>query len=104
MQTKEQKDQIQQAKTERKIAKWSKDHDASRIINWIFGIFGGLLIFVFLLEGYSIGFLKKEPGTYVTQAFLLAIVAYFAGYASSVVQSHFLKKAQEEASEIGGKR
>ena len=104
MNNKAQQEQIEQAKVERKIAKWSKDHDASRIISWVFGIFGGLLVLVFVLEAYSIGVLKKEPGTYVTQAFLLAIVAYFAGYASSVVQSHFLKKAQEESNaQNGGK-
>ena len=94
----------EEAKNAKQIAKYSKDYDASRIINWIFGIFGGILLLVFVLESISIIVLKKEAGTYVTDALILAVIAYFAGYASSVVQSHFLKKAQEEAVQNGGRR
>lgn len=95
MVTKDQKEQIQQAKADRKVAKYSKDYDATLIINWIFGILAGIVLGVFIMEGISISVLDKEPGVYLTAAVILALLAYFAGWASHAVTAHFTKKAVE---------
>ena len=91
----EQKDQIQQAKTELKIAKYSKDYDSTLIIRWIFGILAGIFFGLFCLEIIALVLFDKEPGVYLTGGVILASLAYVAGWCSSAVTSHFTKKAQE---------
>ena len=59
MNDREHKEQIKQAKVDQKIAKYSKDYDTTLIIRFIFGIFGGLLLLVFILEGFSVGVFEK---------------------------------------------
>lgn len=97
MDMKEQKEQIQQAKAERKVAKYSKDYDATLLIHWIFGILAGLFLGLFALEAFAIFYLKKEPGIYLTGGVILASLAYVAGWASNAVTSHFTKRATEQA-------
>ena len=40
------KEQIEQAKAERKIAKYSSDYDMSVVIKFVFAILGGLILIV----------------------------------------------------------
>ena len=96
-----QKEQIQQAKAERKIAKYSSDYDMSVVIKCVFGIFGGFIFFLCILECVAIFILKKEPGVYITPGLILALFAYIAGWASAIVTYFFMKKAQEKQEQNG---
>ena len=91
-----QKEQIQQAKTDRKIAKYSADYDMSVVIKAVFGIFGGFIMFLCILEGIAVFWLRKEPGVYISSGLILALFAYVAGWASAIVTYFFMKKAQEK--------
>ena len=93
------KEKIEQAKAEQAIQKFSRDYDSTMIIRWIFGILALIWLSLTILEGFAIVKLKKEPGVYLTGGVILAVLAYVAGYASCVVQSHFQKKATEQAKE-----
>lgn len=101
MENKEQKEQIQQAKADRKIAKYSSDYDMSVIIKFVFAILGGLISLLAILEAIAVFFFKKEPGVYLSEAIVLAVLAYFAGWGSAIVTYFFMKKAQAQA-ENGG--
>lgn len=92
-----QKEQIQQAKTDRKIAKYSSDYDMSVVIKCVFAIFGGLILGIIALELVCILILKKEPGTFLSDGLILALFAYVAGWASAIVTYFFMKKAQEKS-------
>ena len=98
----DQKEQIQQAKTERKIAKYSSDYDMSVVIKFVFAILGGLILIVAALEAVAVFFFKKAPGLYLSEAIILALLAYLAGWASAIVTYFFMKKAREEAKNGGG--
>ena len=89
-----QKEQVQQAKAERKIAKYSSDYDMSIVIKCIFGIFGGTMLCQFIMEGAAVFIFKKEPGVYINANSISVYVAYLAGWASAVVTFFFVKKAQ----------
>ena len=97
------KEQIQQAKAERKIAKYSSDYDMSVVIKCVFAIFGGLILILGILEAICIFMLKKEPGIYLVPGLILALFAYVAGWASAIVTYFFMKKAREEAKNGGAK-
>ena len=91
-----QKERIQQAKADRKIAKYSSEYDMSVVIKSVFGTFGGFIFFLCILEGIAVLILKKEPGVYITPGLILALFAYIAGWASAIVTYFFMKKAQEK--------
>lgn len=97
-----QKEQIQQAKVDRKIAKYSSDYDMSVVIKCVFSIFGGLIFIIGILEAIAIFLLRKEPGLYLSDGLVLALFAYVAGWASAIVTYFFMKKAKEEAAKNGG--
>ena len=102
MDNKEQQAQIQQAKVDRKIAKYSSDYDMSVVIKCVFATFGGLMLILGILEAISIIWLKKEPGVYLATGLVLALFAYVAGWGSAIVTYFFMKKAKEEAVRSGG--
>lgn len=98
-----QKAQIEQAKAERKIAKYSSDYDMSVVIKLVFICFGGFILILGILETVCIFVLKKEPGVYLGPGLILALFAYMAGWASAIVTYFFMKKSQEAARNGGAK-
>ena len=96
------KEQIQQAKVDRKIAKYSSDYDMSVVIKCVFAIFGGLILSLVALEAICILILKKEPGTFLSDGLILALFAYVAGWGSAIVTYFFMKKAQEKSGQQNG--
>ena len=99
MDNKEQQAQIQQAKADRKIAKYSSDYDMSVVIKCVFASFGGLMLILGILEAICILVLGKEPGIYLVPGLILALFAYIAGWASAIVTYFFMKKAQQNSTQ-----
>lgn len=102
----EQKELIQQAKTERKIAKYSSEYDMTVVVKAVFATFGGLMVILGILEAIAILVLKKEPGVYLANGLVLALFAYVAGWASAIITFFFTRRnqQQQQQSENGGTR
>ena len=90
------KAQIQQAKVDRKIAKYSQDYDMSVVIKSVLGTFALLMVLVMILELVAVVALGKEPGVYFKEAMIVGLFAYLAGWISAMVTFYFTKKGLEK--------